>query len=153
MLQYHPVHIPTTQFVKSHDIISTHPLLHLESGRYEGGFSTKILFVLLVSAIRDVRPARLNQLDSTTLIGINYEVPDYVINSPFPSNSATGSIRRFDFCMDGNRCHARVVLPILIEVARRLDETGTCCVASFCLLCPSRYFLGSVYCVVFKPGS
>jgi hypothetical protein len=71
--QIDPVHTTRPISLRSILILSTHLHLGLPSGLYPSGFPTDILYVFILSAIRDTCPAYLILLDLINLILLGEE--------------------------------------------------------------------------------
>ena len=72
--QLHPVHTPTSHFLKIHFNIIPHLSLGLPRGLFPSGFPTKALYTPLLSSIRATCPAHLILLDfiPRTILGEEY---------------------------------------------------------------------------------
>ena len=72
--QLDPVHTPTSHFLKSILILSSHLRLGLPSGLFPSGFPNKTLYTPLPSPIRPTYPAQLILLDfiTRTILGEQY---------------------------------------------------------------------------------
>jgi len=77
--QLHPVHAPTSNFLKIHLNTITHLGLVLTSGLFPSDFPTKTLYEPLFSPIRATRPAHLILLDFITRTILGEEYNYYII--------------------------------------------------------------------------
>ena len=89
--QLHPVHTPTSHFLKIHLILSSHLSLGLPSGLFSSVFPTKTLYTPILYPIRATYPAQFILLDFITRTGNTAHIikclhltPSVYLNSCFP---------------------------------------------------------------------